>query len=420
MGDNDPKRPTDPARSTEKQAPPSPSAPTDSSRPASNAANPSLASRIQASASGLLNSALSSSSPSARDGISATLAASLADKGGPSGGGGGGSSGRATGGTSTLSKERLRSSSSTAHATFKSSGSSIRSGSTTSATTGWEELETWETRHGGQPGQFSFFDELDREAAVLSSQGKGKAKQRDHGPGDQQDRSSFERAWEAHSVASEQQHAHQERRSSQPQAQLHNPALDGHAVTALLADPFFDPLSQDPAELEADLDAADQPNPYLSPPPGITTTTTTTTTQLNPLSLLPGLEDMLASIPLQDQPTASASRANLDQRLTAEDLATLSSLLPPSDEPWLSLDALYHDAVYGNLLAPHVAAAKREVDERGSRRRATEREGETAVETGPGPAVRRLGLILGHLRGKMAAERAGNNSGTERQGRETV
>lgn len=77
---------------------------------------------------------------------------------------------------------------------------------------------------------------------------------------------------------------------------------------------------------------------------------------------------------------------------------------------WLSLDALYHDAVYGNYLAPYVQAAAQEVREYDEHGIKDEQEGSGGGEgrleaLRQGKAVRRLRMVLGHVRREVEMDR---------------
>lgn len=230
-----------------------------------------------------------------------------------------------------------------------------------------------------------------------STNGKGKGKTKALDP-DEKD--AFERAWLGTGTTST---------STAPEAAVAE--SDGAAVSSLLSDPSFQPMFSFDAE---DMHDADEPNPFLAPPQTITSTSTdpnanaNVDADVNPLSLIPGLADLLASLPpLSTSNTNTTNPSGEVVPLTHSDIARLSTLLSSSDselkeqnEPWLVLDRVYHDAVWGNWIEPYVRAAKEEVDSRIQ----SDENRDGAQDGGgvrDGPAVRRLGAILGHLRAKL-------------------
>ena len=197
------------------------------------------------------------------------------------------------------------------------------------------------------------------------------------------------------------------------------PPPDGHAVSSLLSDPLFQPLS-DPSDTLDDLapDQDTQPNPFLPPPPPpppqTTSTQDTNPTQAPRLALVPGLDTT---------PTATIAENNPDALLTTlSDVLSLQPADSEANQPWLSLDALYHDAVYGNYIEPYVRSAAEEVRAYDAEQAAKklegdgndgENEGEEEEERlealRQGKAVRRLQMVLGHLRREMVDGRGGQN-----------
>lgn len=241
--------------------------------------------------------------------------------------------------------------------------------------------------------EMEFLQDLEYEALSRSglhtpvdtdtTNGKGKAKALDP---DEKD--AFERAW----------------LGTGPSTAPDVLESDGAAVSSLLSDPSFQPMFSFDAE---DLhDASDEPNPFLAPAPPPQTRTDPNAdinANLTPLSLIPGLADLLSSLPPLPNSTAA------EVPLTQSDISRLSTLLSDSEsgselrdqnEPWLVLDRVYHDAVWGNWIEPYIRAAKEEVD---AKIQSDGNESKDAVreEVRDGPAVRRLGAILGHLRAKL-------------------
>ena len=407
--DDKPPPPPNPATDQQPTRPPPPPTTSASATPS----QPTHASRIQTSATGLLNNALSSNaSGSTGNDISATFAAGLSGKGG---GGGGSSAGAGSGGRGvSLAREGVSTGGFRPSQSIRSNGHEYGyghgdhatgpgTGSSTSAVRDeFKHFEQNNTLDGGSSNEsnntadLSFLRQLSSELeqetvsapispaewdqgllrSSRSSSNTGKGKARETTTQDSSDVTPFlERAWE-------QQQQQQQKQS--------NAALDsntdGHAVTSLLSDPSFQPLDfDDNLDLDDD-DISSQPNPYLAPAPSTQQQQQQQQQQINPLSLIPGLSDHLLSTS-PHEPT-----------LTEQEISSLSETLDLSlsaaDEPWLPLDAAYHDAVYGNWIEPYVVAAREEVRE-------SETKGGNIDGAGPGPAVRRLGLVLGHLRGRV-------------------
>ena len=216
--------------------------------------------------------------------------------------------------------------------------------------------------------------------------GKGKAL-------DPDEKQAFERAWLSTATTTT---------TTVPEVEVE----DGAAVSSLLSDPSFQPMFSFDTELEEDTyDGSDEPNPFLAPPQTVTSASQnhedkSKDVDISPISLIPGLSDLLSSLP----PLPNTSSAAEEVPLTQGDISRLSTLLSQSHSSiqeelgadWLALDAVYHDAVWGNWIEPYVRAAKEEVD----REAENEKKGDEGVER-EGPAVRRLGAILGHLRARL-------------------
>ncbi|RAL07284.1 uncharacterized protein BO97DRAFT_409152 [Aspergillus homomorphus CBS 101889] len=171
---------------------------------------------------------------------------------------------------------------------------------------------------------------------------------------------------------------------------------DGAAVVSLLSDQTFDPnfppSADEPAEtIETELLSSLQLSPAEIQmiesfrrmlPPSSTTHSTTAPNPTNPRSLVPDISDFLDSVP---------STANTD----AVDLrdAVLTGL--PGAADWLTVEERYHDEVWG-YLQPTLEAAAQEMQARDNGSQG----GQGADE---GPAVRRLKMILRHMQTSSGA-----------------
>ncbi|KAI5293350.1 hypothetical protein KEM52_005624 [Ascosphaera acerosa] len=94
----------------------------------------------------------------------------------------------------------------------------------------------------------------------------------------------------------------------------------------------------------------------------------------NEAALIPGIESLLAHVR-----TAAASDLQGRPQWTAL----------PSVSEWLEADSHYVDEVWGGALRPYVQAARREAEQR---------KAQGLADGGPGPAVRRLAMVLRHVR----------------------
>ncbi|PKY07076.1 hypothetical protein P168DRAFT_302076 [Aspergillus campestris IBT 28561] len=102
-------------------------------------------------------------------------------------------------------------------------------------------------------------------------------------------------------------------------------------------------------------------------------------TQITSHSLIPDIGSFLDTIPASAQSDATQLRDTV-----------LSGL--PGAADWVALEEQYQDEVWG-YLKPTLEAAAREMEERGD----TEKDG--GDNAGDGPAVRRLKMVLMHMRG---------------------
>ncbi|EER28427.1 hypothetical protein D8B26_004772 [Coccidioides posadasii str. Silveira] len=330
----------------------------DNNSPAQPApAGKSLADRIQFSASGLLqNTFLNTRSPSLSDSLASGLSGSLANYGKPGSSQGGPFAGQQS--SHGVINDSLRSSGGrsapSTSAIHSIGGPSLRSESfrsnLTSATTDQENADLLR----------SFEEQLNREEFLFSPEdnigkGKGKLIAEDTNPPPLQHFSSsvaLESAWSHPSQANPNSHPATE-------------TTDGSAVLSLLSDPSFDPLT--PSSVP--------PSPTLAPIPDSTVISPALRTEpLPPVSLLPEIQSLLL--------------------LPPEELSSI-----PTVSEWLDLDVSYTDAVWGGALKTYTEEARREVEER-KEKGADPGTGDGGVYGGP--AVRRLGMILAHLREKKS------------------
>ncbi|KAJ5157782.1 uncharacterized protein N7482_008882 [Penicillium canariense] len=208
--------------------------------------------------------------------------------------------------------------------------------------------------------------------------GNWKGKQRAHDPVQR----NYTSAWERADNSGSQAHTYE----AQPS--------DGAAVVSLLADTSFDPGSGGNEEL--DLDPAAAPPPLTASEIKMLDSfrrqidassdghTQHQQPRLSSLSLVPDIDTFLQ----QNDPSAftpgTDTRANSATTLRDTVLDNL-----PGAGDWVTVHERYHDEVWG-YLRPALEAAKAEMEEKGPE-----------VQNGEendGPAVRRLKMILKHMR----------------------
>ncbi|KAE8166851.1 hypothetical protein BDV40DRAFT_225191 [Aspergillus tamarii] len=161
---------------------------------------------------------------------------------------------------------------------------------------------------------------------------------------------------------------------------------DGSAVISLLSDRTFDPtFPYDPAEIiETELSPPQQLTPaeiqmletfqrHMPPQPN---TSSPSTHHLTSASLVPEIDTILDSAPAQTDADAAALRDTV-----------LASL--PGSEDWVDVEERYHDEVWG-WLKPTLEAAAKELEEKNEGQRGED-----------GPAVQRLKMVLTHMRAKL-------------------
>ncbi|KAK2741399.1 hypothetical protein FQN55_008315 [Onygenales sp. PD_40] len=403
-----PQKPQDRQRGAQKDEQPSPPNPSEPSQ------TPSMASRIQDSASGLFQNTFSgpSSGPGA-DGLASTLAASLALSGKASSSHApppGHSSSQSAAGNISASQGLAVPSTRVGDSrfpseSFRSSSASIPALKTSEDTRIWEQFSNTTQN----PPILDSYD--------LSSEkgkGKGKANQRDPSLLDPNtltaitgtdtanstltSRSAspfpslgddFDSVWQA----SAPHNPHHATPSLLHHNQPADPSLtDGAAVVSLLTSPTFQPSTFTPPEspqselFELDpsmLDTSIAPQP--APPTSIPSATP------NAFSLVPDIESVLSAIQEQQQqqqqnaPQAPLSTSSIHDQQQGQPQSWTDL---PGVAEWLEVDRTYQDTVWG-FIKPYTEAARKEVDERK----------EAGMEgVGDGPAVRRLGMVLGHLR----------------------
>ncbi|PGG96235.1 hypothetical protein AJ79_09671 [Helicocarpus griseus UAMH5409] len=325
---------------------------------------PSMPSRIQDSASGLLRNTLSSpSSGSVAGDVASTLATGLSGKGGSS------------------SHAPLQSGPSASGHISQSHGLSLgqpftqaqnqrypsESFRSTPSTAYDEDSRAWEQFQ--DPTQNTTNNDtllLDPSYDTSSAKGKGKGKGRQTEEAD-----PFNTAW--HNSTST---------SISTADTLHKPShihtytptpTDGQAVVSLLASPTFQPATFTPPDSpHSELFELDE----SMLPSSTTTTTSSLSTTIpsfppNQLSLIPDIDSILSAV--------QEGQHDWTQM--------------PGVAEWLEVDQSYHDTVWG-FLKPYAEAAKKEVEER-------REEGVREEDVREGPAVKRLGMVLGHLRARL-------------------
>lgn len=372
-----------PTTKTDANAPSHPSTTSDNG-------TPSLASRIQSSAAGLARSAMhgaSSSSDAAR-----TLAGATQGKAS-------GSAALASAGSEGLVSRDIAARGSGAGAgsgagyTGPSTAESFRS-ETTSSTSGGFEIPALSEEAFQRLGAYtdetgvsldSVRGDAHRDTSLADLQGETgnwKGKQRAHDPMQLDYTSAWERA----------DHPGSQANTYEPQPS------DGAAVVSLLADTSFDADFGGPEDVGLDLDL----DPAATPPPltaeeikmldsfrrqiGDSTNPSSQHQQpgLSSFSLVPDIDAFLQ----QNDPSGFSESADASS-VSATTLRDSVIEYLPGAQDWVTVHERYHDEVWG-YLRPALEAAKAEIEERGPEAR----EG----DENDGPAVRRLKMILKHMR----------------------
>lgn len=371
--------PDDPATITDPKAP-APSKPANTDEHGT----PSLASRIQSSAAGLARSALPGAGPPSD--AARTLAGATQGKAA-------GPSALASMGSGNLASRDIAARGlgvgAGAGSAYSGPGVAESFRSETSATAGGFEIPALSEEAFQRLGAYSDEASLQRDTGygtvhrdtslsdLQGETGNWKGKQRAHDPM-QVDYSS---AWE---------------RADNPGAQAHTyepQASDGAEVVSLLADTSFDPDFGGTEDLDLDMAAAPPPltaaeikmldsfrrqigdsdsNPQIHQP------------GLSSLSLVPDIDTFLQ----QNDPSAFTQGTSTS---AASGMTLRDSVLEylPGAEDWVTVHERYHDEVWG-YLRPALEAAKAEIEEKGP----DAQEG----DENDGPAVRRLKMILKHMR----------------------
>lgn len=348
---------------------------------ASPPTQPSLASRIQSSATGLARSAFSADPRAAQ-----TLAGATDGKAG---------AGTASGSTTGSASQDLGSSSGTSsgsrvgtqgrHEGFREHRGATQSASLSSGLT----LEEFETQQGfgldladqGEGHAFKIPNEQDSAQpteSLQSDSGSWKGKARAQDP----IQAEYTTAWERANV------------TTKPAESAES---DGAAVAALLSDTSFDAgfgLADlnDPNALETDIDPHAPPSPltkeerefldaFRRQPPGLTPTEASK--QNTALSLVPDIDTFLRQI------DASAYARTRPRPRPYQRIVSLEELLHglPGASEWAEVQEHYHEGVWG-YLRPDLEAAKEEIED------AQDRDD----YENDGPAVRRLKMILEHMK----------------------
>ncbi|EEH17626.1 hypothetical protein PABG_00189 [Paracoccidioides brasiliensis Pb03] len=378
-----------PQRDSQQQEQPLHSSSGSSSDPSSDSSSkiPSMASRIQDSATGLLYNTFSGpSSRSIADDIAPTLAAGLTFSG--------------KGSLSSSSHAPLQASSSTSGNILQPHGlglvqpstraggdrrfpsESFRSTSSSTSHAHNEDNKAWEQFQDSTQNNTANNDTLLLNAYDLSSvKGKGKRKSQEETdlirttttssssttpdqPG------NFDYAWH-NPYTPNTAHNHNNNHIYTP-----NPT-DGQAVVSLLSSPSFQSAAFTPPESpQSELFELDtsmlphssspiSPTPLSKPPFTSTSTTSIPTFLPSQLSLIPDIASILSAIQQQDCDWTQF----------------------PGVAEWLEADQTYQDTVWG-FLKPYVEAVRKEMGEKGE-------------IMDDGPAVKRLRLVLGHLRARL-------------------
>lgn len=345
---------------------------------ASHDATPSLVNRVQNSAAGLVRSAFqgAGSSDPARALINAT-------------------NGKAAGSPASSSTavspdvgHDLSALGRGSAAGQEKSGSAIaksfRSGDIASSTQGGftlpplteDEFQRGHTHIEGGSSEAGFGLNYGSHGSLEEETGNWKGKQRAYDPAEAEYNAAWERTQTAPSIDTQKPHL-------QP--------TDGAAVVSLLSDTSFDP-NFDPSTENLDLD------PASSPPPLSAAEITMLDSyrreirieshshqeqQLSSLSLVPDIDTFLQ----QNDPGAFIS---VDRNTSPANITLRDSVLThlPGAADWVDVQDRYHNEVWG-YLRPALEAAKEELEEKQD---GSEHEGED------GPAVRRLKMILKHMK----------------------
>lgn len=344
--------------------------------PASPDPSPSLSDRIQSSASGLLQSTFSNSS-SHRD-IPSSLSTSISgDKAGPSGGlatlaASSASSSQSVSGSLPSSTKHT---SSGAEAGGSSSPSFESFRSTNASYTDLNRDRDREWREFENPADTSSFILTDNNLADT----KGKGKERVDSSISETTQSDVPIPEGSLPTTSLKPDLPSTWHSNHPPATATTLSSDGHAVSALLSDPSFDPQTFSPlpspsASAEPDLSFLSSSPQHSSQQFHSSPTSSSSSSSAPPQKAAPHPLDLIPDIPT----------------LLTADIDSWTEI--PGVAEWLEVDGEYMEGVWG-YLKPYVQAAKDEV-----KGKETDHGVEDDAE---GPAVKRLGLVLGHLRAKL-------------------
>lgn len=374
----------------------SPTTTTTTTNPPQDTNPSSLASRIQSSAAGLARSAFH---PGSAENAASTLAGATDGK---AGGAGPSSAQGYTASQATLPPQPSRSTTSSGTGSLDPStaGTSFRE-RTTGITEGEggfslpamteEEFQRGETytpftpAMTGAAGDTEGHAHMDMES-LQAATGTWKGKQVARDPVQLEYNTAWERAGGQSSVP-----------GSAPAPAVLDPS-DGAAVVSLLSDASFDPVG-DPSTEEGDVDMAASPPPLtaseietlesfrreMGSSGGDGGVSGQSQSQLSSLSLVPDIDTFL-----QQNDPAGLARAAGNGSASLSNATLRDTVLEnlPGAADWVGVQERYHDEVWG-YLRPALEAARAEMEERGGG-------GEPRGEDGP--AVRRLKMILKHMR----------------------
>ncbi|KAJ5781123.1 hypothetical protein N7457_006283 [Penicillium paradoxum] len=331
-----------------------PSTSTTPSTPSQQPPQPSLASRIQSSAAGLAKSAFQPSTDTA-----STLASSTSSKpAGPSS-----NPLHAARDLSTPSTATAHGGPSAAPQTFREP---TQGGIALPALTEDEFQEHADNKLLQATTLAQTDQPLHSDLQTQTGPWKGKARQ-------DPTQLQFETAWQ---------------REAPTQTQPSLDPTDGAAVIALLSDATFDPNFEDPTAVpDTELDIAAAPAPLSASErealdsfrKGLGMVEESATPRLTHASLVPDIDTFLSQ-----EGYGAGTATGTAPTILRDDV--LMRLAGASD--WVGVQERYHDEVWG-FLQPVLEAAREEI----------EGKGEGIGENEDGPAVRRLKMILMHMKG---------------------
>ncbi|KAJ5261761.1 hypothetical protein N7505_008628 [Penicillium chrysogenum] len=172
------------------------------------------------------------------------------------------------------------------------------------------------------------------------------------------------------------------------------PATDGAAVVSLLSDTNFDPNFEDPTTVpDTELDIAAAPGPLSTAEKealdsfrrglGLDEEERREGTRLTGTSLVPDIDVFLSQGAGSGIGIGEGNTTGSGSTATATSLRDAVLMNLPGAGDWVGVQERYHDEVWG-FLQPVLEEARAEIEEKGGE---------------DGPAVRRLKMILMHMKG---------------------